>query len=160
MKKLFARFKKEVMMSFSDDFMNVQLSTGEKKEIRWDSVVKLVFVNSFEEYSGYFLTDEYKRKELYKDICINCKRNTVRIRTGGAPTIENNAINPFLMKFGMTSIPDAVFTEYKDDAGEINLYVVHYNKSKKDKLIEQLKIKISNIYYEQRIEGFSYISKL
>lgn len=162
MKKLFAKFKRKSLLSFDSNGVKVDTSLKESIVVTWDNITKIVAVGHFEEYSGYFLTEEYKSKDLYNDIHVDCSRNTVKIRTGGAPTVKNNTSEPFSRKFGTTCIYNVVFVEYKNSDNLTNLFAIHYKEGNKSELIKDLKVFLKNekVFDENRIEGFSYISQL
>lgn len=160
MKKLIAKFGIRDFLSFNAMGV-VELDVdGKKKTIEWERVIKVVFVGYFEEYSGYFLTEEYKAKDLYDTIVVNCKKNTVKVRTEGKQSIKKNVLEPFKTKFGTTSFFNAVFVEYKTIEGNRNMYVTHFEKSKKKNQIESLKKHLSEgvISEEERADGFVHLA--
>lgn len=164
MRKLFARFRRRNLLSY-DRANGVEVTTSLAKQsvtVDWSSVEKIVLVSQFEEYSGYFLTDEYKSKELYNDIFVDCNRNIVKIRTGGAATVKKNSSEPFSSKFGTTCIYFALFVVYKSAEGKTNLFATHYKDENKKNLLEDLKSVLDDekVLVEKRIEGFNYIYKL
>ncbi|MGY5351953.1 hypothetical protein ACXGQW_05240 [Wenyingzhuangia sp. IMCC45533] len=162
MKKILAKFMRKRTLSYNDGGITVDISGENVFKINWQSILKLVFVEYFEEYSGYFLTEDYKSKSLYQNIYVDCNRNVVKIRTGGTPTVKNNTSKPFSRKFGTTSIAHVVFVEFKDDKGLKNLYAVHYQPEKLGETVSEIKACLDDekIYTEGTIEGFSYIADL
>lgn len=161
MKKLFAKLIGKVFLSYNDKGVDVENSVGFKGNIDWKTVNKIVFVDYFEEYSGYFLTEEYMDKVLYNDIYVDCNQNIVKIRTGGAPTIKKNTSKPFSRKFGTTLVNNVALVEYNDNNTK-NLYAVHYKKSELISLLSEIENYISKdkIYNESRVEGFGFIAEL
>lgn len=160
MKKMFAKFTGKKTLSYDDKGIVVKKSSESEMIVNWQSINKVVFVNYFEEYSGYFLTDDYKLKTLYNDISVDCNRNIVKIRTGGAPTVNKNTSKPFSKKYGTTSINDVVFVEYKDVKGAKNLYALHYENVNKSAEALRNYLDENKVLQESKIEGFSYIAEL
>ena len=162
MKKLFAKFKKKKNLSFDEKGISATLSNGKNIRIDWSGIEKVVLLDVFEEYSGYFLTEDYKSKVIYHDISIDCSQNTVRIRTGGAPKIRKNTSRPFSRKFGTTSIYYPVFIEYRGDSGHKNLYANHYDDKAKSEMVEKLSsfIPKEKIHQKNKIEGFTPLSEI
>lgn len=162
MKKLLAKLIGKIYLSYNDKGILVKDSKNSANTIGWSHVNKIVFVDYFEEYSGYFLTEDYKNKVLYNDISVDCNRNIVKVRTGGAPSIKKNTSKPFSKQFGTTLINNVVFVEYQDLEGLKSLYAVHYEDSESEKLKQELKefTKKDNIFIEQKIEGFSFIAEI
>lgn len=156
MKKLIAKLLKKKNLHFDTIGVCAKKSDGQKIIISWNKINKVIILNTFEEYSGYFLTQDYLSKRLYHDISISCNRNIVKIRTGGSPQIRKNTSDPFSRNFGTTSIYHPVFIEYKDDLGRKSLFACHYNTSKKEELLDQLKSFITSdkIFNNNKIEGF------
>ncbi|MGY5355068.1 hypothetical protein [Wenyingzhuangia sp. IMCC45467] len=153
--------KKKYLTYYKDGIL-VTLSTNESIVVDWKKIEKIVFVSVFEEYSGYFLTNDYKSKVLYNNISIDCRQNIVRIRTGRAPTTKKNTSEPFSRKFGTTSIYHVVFVEYIDELENKNLYGIHYNNDDKNELINTFKIFLNKdkIHEQKMIEGFTPLSQL
>jgi hypothetical protein len=160
--KLFSFLHKKKYLSYTDQVVEATNSNDEPVFLTWKIIKKVVFTNVFEEYSGYFLTDEYKSKSLYDDISINCSHNVVRIRTGSSPTTNRNISKPFSRKFGLTSIYHVVFVEYYDDVGNLNLYAAHYDNEQKNELVADFKqyVKEDVIYFKKIIEGFTPLAQL
>ena len=160
MKRFFDKLRNKKTLSFDKEGVLVSNSKGNSIVVDWDKINKVVFVDTFEEYSGYFLTEEYKNKELYKSIKIACNQNVVKIRTGGAPTIKNNTSEPFSRDFGTTSIYYPVFIEYLDAEGSKNLYATHYDEGHKKQLIKEFKeiLGEDRIRFKKRLEGFNPLS--
>lgn len=161
MKKLFSKIRKKKNLSFDKDGIKATLSEGREVVIKWSSVNKVVLLDTFEEYSGYFLTEDYLSKVLYHDISVDCKQNVVKIRTGGTPKVKKNTSEPFSMNFGTTSIYYPIFIEYIDDLGNKNLYATHYNDWKKLEIIEELETFLPKkmIREKKKLEGFTALSE-
>lgn len=161
MKKLFARILKKKSLSFDKQGVSVEKSNGEEVVVKWNTVNKIVLLDTFEEYSGYFLTEDYQSKVLYHDISIACNQNIVKIRTGGSPTVKKNISDPFSKNFGTTSIYYPVFVEYIDDLGNKNLYANHYDQNNKEELIKQFQefLPKDKILEKKKIEGFTPLSE-
>ncbi|MDO6738997.1 hypothetical protein [Wenyingzhuangia sp. 2_MG-2023] len=159
MKKLLARFGFRNFLTFDPHGLEVLDVKGQKDVIEWNDILKVVFVGYFEEYSGYFLTNDYKSKALYENIEINCSQNMVKIRTGGSPIVKKNTSESFTTKFGTTCIYDVVFIEYRTPEGGKNLYALHYKKSKKEGQIKNLKRFLTDdkIHKATRADGFNHI---
>ncbi|NIJ43631.1 hypothetical protein FHR24_000070 [Wenyingzhuangia heitensis] len=162
MKKLFAKLKGKSLLSYDNKGVNVVTSLKRCNVVEWSKINKIVFVGHFEEYSGYFLTEEYKTKALYNDIYTDCSQNMLKIRTGGTPTVKNNTSKPFSRKFGTTCVYYAVFVEYLTDEGDKNLFAVHYDADRKAEIVKELErfLNDKKIFVENRIEGFNYIADL
>ncbi|NJB81950.1 hypothetical protein [Wenyingzhuangia aestuarii] len=162
MRKLFAKFKGKSLLSFDSKGINVMSSSKDKSVVCWKNVNKIVLVAHFEEYSGYFLTEEYKSKVLYNDMFVDCSQNMLKIRTGGTPTVKNNTSKPFSKKFGTTCVYNALFVEYTTEDGKKNLFAVHYEPEKKADLVKELEdyLNEKKIFVENRTEGFNYIAEL
>lgn len=164
MKKLFARWVGKSSLSFNDHGVDVRSSEKKIKEVvDWKSVTKVVFVEYFEEYSGYFLTDEFKSKELYDDIFVDCCQNIVKVRTGGRSRINRNISAPFKRKFGTTGIYNIVFVEYcLENEEKTNLFAVHYKSKNKLNLKKELGkyLDKEKIFDNYRMEGFSYVRNI
>ena len=160
--KLLSFFQQKKYLSYSKKGVLITASNNSSKIISWESIKKIVLVDIFEEYSGYFLTEDYKSKVIYHDISIDCSQNTVRIRTGGAPKIRKNTSRPFSRKFGTTSIYYPVFIEYRDDLGHKNLYANHYDDKAKSEMVEKLSsfIPKEKIHQKNKIEGFNPLSEI
>lgn len=160
--KLFSFLSKKKYLSYNEQGVLTTNSIGQSFFLPWKMIKKVVVVRFFEEYSGYFLTKEYKSKHLYNDIAINCSHNIVRIRTGSKPRIHKNISKPFSRKFGLTSIYHVVFVEYNDSVGNKNLYAAHYNNEQKDLFVTELKKHLDKekIRLKKIIEGFTPLSQL
>ncbi|MGY5355069.1 hypothetical protein [Wenyingzhuangia sp. IMCC45467] len=161
MKKFFAKIRKKKMLSFDEQGVSMSISNGEKVVVKWANINKVVLLDTFEEYSGYFLTDDYLSKSIYNDICIECSQNIVKIRTGGSPTVKKNTSDPFSRNFGTTSIYYPVFIEYIDEFGNKNLFATHYNNGKKDEVVKQFEAFLpkDKIRQKKKIEGFTPLSE-
>ncbi|ANW97018.1 hypothetical protein AXE80_12315 [Wenyingzhuangia fucanilytica] len=162
MKRLFARIRKNKNISFDESGIIATTSDGQEVLVKWGSVNKIVLLDAFEEYSGYFLTDDYKSKVLYHDISIACKQNIVKVRTGGSPSVKKNISEPFSKNFGTTSIYYPVFVEYVDDLGNKNLYANHYSNKDKEEVVKQLKTFLpkDKVHQKKKVEGFTPLSEL
>ncbi|GGF65970.1 hypothetical protein [Wenyingzhuangia marina] len=162
MKKLFARILRKEKISFNEKGIFVTLSDDTNLRIKWNRVEKIILLDVFEEYSGYFLTEDYKSKVLYHDISIACNQNVVRIRTGGTPKVRKNTSKLFSRKFGTTSIYFPIFVEYIDESGNKNLYANHYDDKAKLETIEKLSsfIPKDKIHQKNKIEGFTPLSEI
>lgn len=162
MKKLFARILKKKYLSFNGQGISIENSNGEELVVKWNEINKIVLLDTFEEYSGYFLTEDYLSKVLYQDISIACTQNLVKIRTGGSPTVKRNISDPFSRNFGTTSIYYPVFIEYVDELGNKNLYANHYNENNKEELIKQFESFLSKgkVLQKKKVEGFTPLSQL
>lgn len=162
MKKILAKFGLKGNWSFSENGVEVVNSSEQKCVVAWSKINKIVFVDYFEEYSGYFLTDDFLSKKLYTDIKIDCSKNEVRIRTGSSPVLKKNMTNAFTTKHGTTCVKQAVFVEYVSDKGEKLLYANHFNSSKKTKEIQEIEkfIDISKITKKTRVDGFNHLASL
>ena len=160
--KLLSFFQMKKYLSYSKQGVLITVSNNNSKIISWKSIKKIVLVEIFEEYSGYFLTEDYKSKVTYHDISIDCSQNTVRIRTGGAPKIRKNTLKPFSRKFGTTSIYHPIFIEYVDDSGNKNLYANHYDDKAKLEIVEKLSsfLPKDKIHQINKIEGFTPLSEI
>ncbi len=162
MKKLFAKFGLKNYWSFSESGVELVNSSGEKCVVVWDKVQRITFVDYFEEYSGYFLTDDYKNKVTYNDIRIDCNKNIVRIRTGSTPVVKKNTSDAFSTKHGTACVEKAVFVEYFNNKGKMNLYVEHFESHKKAKQMKELTKYISSdkINKKTRVDGFNHLVSL
>lgn len=159
MKKLFAKLGIRDFMSFDSKGIQELKTDGRKKVVEWDRVTKVVFIDYFEEYSGYCLTDEYKSKKVFNKINVNCKKNLVKVRTGGKQSIKKNVIKPFRTRFGTTCIYYVVCVEYITVDGKKNMYITHYDKSKKKNQMTSLKDFISEEKIQElpRADGFIHL---
>lgn len=162
MKKFLQKVLKKKSLSFDKQGVSAKLSDGKEIVVHWSQIDKVIVLNVFEEYSGYFLTDDYLSKKLYHDISVECKQNVVKIRTGGAPTVKKNTSDPFSRNFGTTSIYYPVFVEYTDKLGHKNLFASHYDQNKKNEIVKQLTSFLSKdkVVQENKIEGFTPLSEL
>lgn len=162
MNKLFFNFGIKNYWSFDENGVNVVNSSGEKLIVAWDKIHKISFVDYFEEYSGYFLTDEYINKATYNDIRIDCNKNSVRIRTGSTPVVRRNTSNAFTTKHGTACVEKAVFVEYLNNNGDTNLYVEHFEKLKKSKQINELTkyLPADKICKQKRVDGFNHLASI
>jgi len=164
MKNLFEKWIRKSPLSFNDNGVSLRVSTKNTKVVvGWEAITKVVFVGYFEEYSGYFLTDEFTSKELYNDIFVDCNQNIVKIRTGGRSRVKKNTSSPFQRKFGTTSIHNVVFVEYcSENESKPNLFAVHFNSQTKLKMIKELESFLAKetLLDEHRVEGFSYIKNI
>jgi len=164
MMNLLERWLGKSSLSFNDNGVNLRLSTKKTKVIvGWEAINKIILVEYFEEYSGYFLTEEFLSKELYKDIFVDCKQNIVKIRTGGRSSVKRNTSSPFKRKFGTTSIHNVIFVEYcSEKDSKPNLFAVHFNSETKLELTKKLEkfLGKENLFKERRVEGFSYIKNI
>ena len=160
--KLFSFLRKKEYVSYNKQGVLTTIANNDSKVIPWGNITKIVLVNVFEEYSGYFLTEEYKSKVLYHDIAINCSHNIVRIRTGSSPTTNKNISKPFSRKYGLTSVYHVIFVEYNDDLGNKNLYASHYANEQKNELVAGFKahLKEEIVHVKKIIEGFTPLSQL
>ena len=162
MKKLFAKIlRKKKNLCFDKSGVFATISDGKEIVIKWSSIKKIILLDTFEEYSGYFLTEDYISKVLYYDITIACNQNVVKIRTGGTPKVKKNTSEPFSRNFGTTSIYYPIFIEYIDGSGNKNLYASHYDDRKKDNIIKELEAFLPKniIRHKKKIEGFTPLSE-
>ncbi|MDO3695819.1 hypothetical protein QVZ41_13295 [Wenyingzhuangia sp. chi5] len=162
MKKLFAKLRKKKNLSFDKSGVFATLSDGKEVVIKWSVIKKIILLDTFEEYSGYFLTEDYKSKALYDDISIDCNQNVVRIRTGGTPKVRKNTSRPFSRKFGTTSIYYPIFIEYVDDLGNKKLYANHYDDGAKLETVKKLSSFLAKdkIHQKNKVEGFTPLSEI
>ncbi|WP_010136911.1 hypothetical protein [Ochrovirga pacifica] len=161
MKKLLAKLGVKSFLNFNQNGIEVVNTDSERFFVDWDKIEKVVFVGYFEEYSGYFLTNDYKSKELYNDIFIDCAQNQVKIRTGSTPVVKRNTSDSFTTKHGTTCIYDAVFVEYRTKDGKLDLYAQHYNKNKVKEVKTELEKHLANkVYQFTRLDGFNHISSV
>ncbi|MDO3695820.1 hypothetical protein QVZ41_13300 [Wenyingzhuangia sp. chi5] len=159
---LFSFVSKRKYVLFNEEGILAILSDQKPLIISWEQVEKIVLTDVFEEYSGYFLTEDYKSKVLYHDISIDCNQNVVRIRTGGTPKVRKNTLKPFSRKFGTTSIYYPIFIEYVDDSGNKNLYANHFDDKAKLEIVEKLSLFLpkDKIHQKKRIGGFTPLSEI
>ena len=162
MKNILRFFLKKTHFIFNVDGVLVVTSQKDEKYIKWSNINKIVVLNIFEEYSGYFFTEDYRSKKLYHDISIDCYKNKLKVRTGGAPLTKQNVSKPFSKQFGTTTLFHPVFVEYKDDLGNLNLYATHFEGSNKDIYLKQLEdfFPAERLFQKAKIEGFSSLSEL
>ena len=158
MKKLFTKFRKKDALCY--DKGGVEMIKNQKTP--WFKIHKIVFVDYFEEYSGYFLTDDYKSKVLYNEMNINCSQNTVKVRTGSTSVVKKNMSNSFTMEHGTTCIHEIVFIEYLDKEGRKSLYASHYDKGKLKHDVKELSRLLSydKVFMFERSDGFNYIASI
>lgn len=161
MKNILAFLGKKKFLEYDTNGVHVVNSKDSKSFTDWGVVEKIIITDAFEEYSGYFLTDDYNNKTFYNDIKICCDDNLVKVRTDGKPKISKNMAKPFLMKFGTTCLFNTVFVTYKDGS-QPNLFGVHYKPNNKQKLIDDLKnyIDFNKIIIKGKVEGFQSLSTI
>ena len=162
MKKFFDKIFRRGKIAFDEVGILATKSDGKEIVVKWSNVKKIVLVDTFEEYSGYFLTEDYKSKVLYHNIYLACNQNVVRIRTGGSPKIRKNTSRPFSRKFGTTSIYYPIFVEYIDEFGRKNLYANHYDDEAKLETVKKLSEFLSKdkIHKKNKVEGFTTLSEI
>jgi len=162
MRKLLSRFIKNTSLNYDEDGVCVYDEQRSLTKISWLNISKIIFVGFFEEYSGYFLTDDFKGKKQYAKIFFDGMHNTVKVRTTGSPSVKKNASEPFKIPHGTTNITKVIFIEYLDVQGNKNIYAVHYSDGKKEELVNQLKVYLTEkkVFIRSRLDGFGHIPSL